>query len=178
MNRGLPHCLYYQRSPAVSSTRGRSSAFSSANGEGSSTVSSAKGTCCKLFAGLCSGCRLWLIALPSVPGFHGGGTLLLGSSGLSAQCTESSGPARFLRVCGQAGPGMFSPSGLHHCGLGQGFAGVGLAQGLCMSEPAMQGHDDALEAGLRSGSTGESPDEYGEYPDRIYGWHTTGSPIP
>ncbi|MGH0130470.1 UNVERIFIED_CONTAM: hypothetical protein FKN15_042539 [Acipenser sinensis] len=66
----------------------------------------------------------------------------------------------------------------HHCGLGQGSASGGLTQGPCVPEPAMQGHGDAPEAGLCSGSTGDQPREYGEYPDRLYGWHTMGSPTP
>ncbi|MGH0128939.1 UNVERIFIED_CONTAM: hypothetical protein FKN15_064068 [Acipenser sinensis] len=84
--------------------------------------------------------------LPSVPGFHG-------LSGPSAKCAEASGSARFLGRCGEAGPGRLSPSGFHHCSLGQGSAGGGLTQGPCMPKPAMQGHGNAPEAGIHSRST-------------------------
>ncbi|MGH0132711.1 UNVERIFIED_CONTAM: hypothetical protein FKN15_008193 [Acipenser sinensis] len=44
--------------------------------------------------------------LPSVPGFHGGGMLLLGLSGLSAQCTEASGPLASLEGADKLGLGF------------------------------------------------------------------------
>ncbi|MGH0155377.1 UNVERIFIED_CONTAM: hypothetical protein FKN15_032828 [Acipenser sinensis] len=115
--------------------------------------------------------------LPNIPGFHEGGTLLLGSSSLSAQCTEASGPVHFLRGQGQAGPGGFAPSSSTIAALIKAPPVGGLPKDR-VPEPAMQGHGDALEACLHSGSTGDSPGEYGEYPDRLYGWHTTGSPVP
>ncbi|MGH0121674.1 UNVERIFIED_CONTAM: hypothetical protein FKN15_064343 [Acipenser sinensis] len=119
-------------------------------------------------AGPCSGRRLRLPALS--PSQHSRISWRKyappGIVRLSTQCDEASSSARFLRRHGQAGSGGFSPSGLHHCGLGQGFAGRGLAQGPCVPKPTMQGHRDAL-MGLCSGSTDDPPSKYCEYPDRL-----------
>ncbi|MGH0147329.1 UNVERIFIED_CONTAM: hypothetical protein FKN15_032486 [Acipenser sinensis] len=67
-------------------------------------------------------------ALSSILGFHGEDTLLLGSSGLSAECAEASDPPCSLGRCREAGPGRLSPSGLHHCSLGQGSTSGGLPE--------------------------------------------------